>query len=141
PPQSHGGGLNSSDLYSSLTEKHLNHAEVLVVIIAEILGHPFARDDYFRDPALHDGARAVHAWHNLHVNRTGLRGRAGAGRVADRVPFGVLDPKILGRAEQSFRHVVADPAREGVVAGGADFVVGTDDDAADLRVGVLTAGR
>src|ERR1039457_7039010 len=41
---------------------------------------------------------------------------------------------------QPFGHIVADAAREGVVPGGADFVVGTDDHAADLGIRILAAG-
>ena len=67
------------------------------------------------------------------------RGRAGARGVADGIAFGVLDPEILSRADQPFWYVVADSPGKRVVTGGADFVIGPDDHAADLRIGVLAA--
>src|ERR1022692_2609926 len=56
------------------------------------------------------------------------------------LPICMLDPEILRGAHQPFGHIVADAAREGVVPGGADFVVGTDDHAADLGIRILAAG-
>src|ERR1017187_10455124 len=103
-------------------------------------GSSVGRKSPLDDSGLHDGAGAIHARHDVHVNGAAFGGGAGARGVADGIALGMLDPEILGGAHQAFGHIVADAARERVVAGGADFVVGADDHAADLGIRILTAG-
>src|SRR5580700_7046557 len=114
---------------------------MLVVVGAAVLRHTLGRDCHFHDARLYDGAGAIHAGHDLNENRAAFGGRAGARGVADGVALGVFDPKVLGGANQPLGDVVADAAREGIVTGGADFVVRPDDHAADLGVRILTTER
>src|SRR5262249_39955508 len=93
------------------------------------------------DAGLDHGARAIHAGHDLDINSAAFGGRTSAGRVADGITLGMLDPQILGRPLHALRHIVSDAARKGIVAGGADFAVRPDNHAADLRVYVLAALR
>ena len=64
------------------------------------------------DSRLHDGARAIHAGHDLDVDGAAFGGRAGARRIADGVALGMLDPQILGGPLQALRDIVANAARE-----------------------------
>src|SRR5581483_3877341 len=82
---------------------------------------------------------AVHARHDLDVDGATLRGGAGTGGIADGIALGVLDPKILRGTHQALRYIIANPARERVVAGRADLMVRSDDDTTDLRIGILAA--
>src|SRR4051812_36862058 len=136
-PAAEGGGCGAgksdpAHQHSGFAKEHFDHAEVLVVIIAGILSHPFGGNDYLHDTGLDHGARAIHTGHDFHINGAAFGGSAGPGGVADCIALGVFDPQVFGRTHQTLRHVVADPARERVITGGADFVVGPNDDAADL---------
>jgi enamine deaminase RidA (YjgF/YER057c/UK114 family) len=124
---------------TSFGEKHLDHAEMFVVVVAGVLAHTFGADGYFHDSGLHDGAGAIHAGHDLDIERAAFGGGAGARGVADGVAFSVFDPEILGGADQAFGHVIADAAGERVIAGGTDFVRGPDDDASELGVRIFAA--
>src|SRR5579883_1558815 len=135
----HSPRSDSPDLYGGLLKQNFDHPEVVVIVLAGILGHAFGRNHHGDDAGLHDGAGAIHAGHDIDVGRAVFGRGAGAGGVADRVALGMLDPEVFGGAHEAFGHVVANATGKRIVAGGADFVVRSHDDAADLRIGVLAA--
>src|SRR5689334_10334105 len=110
---------------------------MLVVVFAGVLRHSLRGNDYLHDAGLHHGACTIHARHDIHVDGAAFGGGAGPRRIADGVALGMFDPEILGWPDKPFRYVVANSAGEGVIARGTDFVVRSNDYAANLRVGVF----
>jgi hypothetical protein len=130
---------NKSYFNTSLTEQDRHSFELRSVKLAGVLSHAI-RIDYNRgNPCLNNRSGTVHAGHDLHISGTTLQRSPRTGRVVNGISLCMLNPEVFFRPHQTFWDTISDFARETIVAGGADFMCRADDDAPDLRSGVLAS--